>query len=90
MVGASIVKGEMKVQYRCEAAGVGRSTEELEGIVRRDVYLGVKRVVVVIFCCGEARWCGCATWTGDVWERVPLSKIGIGRCVARCVVGGVL
>ena len=37
LVGASMVKGEAMVRYQCEAAGLPRSSEASEAMVRRCV-----------------------------------------------------
>ncbi len=39
----SMAKGELKVWYQCKAAGLARSAESVEGIVRQEVYLGCKK-----------------------------------------------
>ncbi len=39
MVGASMVKGEMMVRYQCEAVGLARGAESVEGIVRQEACL---------------------------------------------------
>ncbi len=45
LVGVSMVKGEMMVRYRCKAAGLVRSADGLEAMVRNDA---------IVLC-----WFGC-------------------------------
>ncbi len=52
-VGALIVKGEMTVRYQCEAAGLSKSAEALEGMVRKESCRRSRWVAFVESSCGD-------------------------------------
>ncbi len=43
----------MTVRYQCEAAGLSKSAEASEGMVRQESCLGLRRVVAVGLCRSE-------------------------------------